>query len=655
MKHVASLILGLFFFLISSSAATAEDIVYTEKQIIRNADFRSSLYTAWHVYGCDVTSLAGKGEEGGGLRMEYLGNDDDRYAFQMLTLPTTLTSARFAFDYQARADIGIGVDDQPVILEVSVASSKDFDSENLEENSPLTHLGVLFTETISAEFEWRSQAAELDPTLIEEMQEAHAAGEHLFLQFAQRKTSTYYKHGFYVDIDNVALSVSGRQEIPVMKGRIAYMEKNEAGASFAISTYDPNTDQAERIWTHPKGKFDKYSNLAWKPDGTELAFVSDHDFNFSIFRADIFAIRPDGSGLHRLPGYPLQEDVNDGRFPKVTVQGAIRADSGTSGARYTIIMGIQGTDKGQMVVVSEGETVSFTIPEVPVIGDPAVFDQPIILQYWGGGCSAGIEYAFPSGLVAGGSVDLGTFSFFAANCAGIITNAYPTDLSWKRDGSEIGFAFAPLGLRKFSVDATTEFEIIDMDPNGGSLSSNLAWSPVDDRFLYEDFEIVGANHRLFIAEEGGEPSLLLEDYNGYVTPVWLPDGSGFLYVGEVGAGIDEEIFEYDLTNGKSTRLTYFKDLTIDTLSISPDGRHIVFEIKEMDLYPVTSRLWIMDRLNPVEIWPITDGGNYINPDWSRKDVVLNDTPPDDDENEDNGNGRSGGGGSGGCFILNSRP
>jgi hypothetical protein len=84
------------------------------------------------------------------------------------------------------------------------------------------------------------------------------------------------------------------------------------------------------------------------------------------------------------------------------------------------------------------------------------------------------------------------------------------------------------------------------------------------------------------------------------------------------------------------------------LSLSPNGFHIVFEIQDRNSYPSTSALWIMDRTNPVEIWPITDGGSYINPDWSRKDVVLDSDPDDDTPQNDNSSKGSVGGG--GCFV-----
>jgi Tol biopolymer transport system component len=649
-NHFNRIIVALLVSVLAQ-AAGAQDIVYTDKEIARNGDFADSLYTAWHEYWCDVYSQARRGDEGYGLRMMDLSNEDDHYAFQLLTLPTELSSARLAFDYRAEADVGIGIDGQPVILEASIASSKGFDSENLQETPPLTELGTLFSETITTEFDWRSQAVDVDAALIAKMQAAHAAGEHVFLKVSQKKSGTYDKHGFYADIDNVSFKVSGTQKVSELHGTIAYLEENDDGDPFAIGTLDPNTNETQTIWTHPDGHFGHFSNLTWKPDGTELAFLSDHDFQFSIFRDDIYAIRPDGSGLRHLPGY---REVDDENLPRVTVSGAIEADTGVSGASYSIIMGIQGTDKGQMIIVSEGETVSFTIPDVPVLDDPNVFNQPLILQYWGGGCSAGIEYAFPVGMVSNGKVDIGTTTFFAANCCGILTGYRPSDLSWKYDGSEIGFAL--IGLWKMPVDTTAGFAIEELEPYGSGLSSNLAWSPVDDRYLYEDMDYRTTHAQLFLAREGGEPELILDDYNGFVTPVWLPDASGFLYVGLPDSGFDDTIYLHDLASGEDTRLTYFKFEQIDTLSLSPDGRHIVFELQDRSAYPSRSGLWIMDRSNPVEIWPITEGGSYINPDWSRTDVVLDDDSADDsdDDNSDDDSGKDAsgsGGGGGGCFIT----
>src|SRR5687767_5293459 len=65
-----------------------------------------------------------------------------------------------------------------------------------------------------------------------------------------------------------------------------------------IRLINPDGTNDRRIWTHPDAKeplglFD----LAWRPDGKELAFSSAHATLFSVYHADIYSIRPDGSSF----------------------------------------------------------------------------------------------------------------------------------------------------------------------------------------------------------------------------------------------------------------------------------------------------------------------------------------------------------------------
>ena len=62
---------------------------------------------------------------------------------------------------------------------------------------------------------------------------------------------------------------------------------------------------------------------------------------------------------------------------------------------------------------------------------------------------------------------------------------------------------------------------------------------------------------------------------------------------------------------------------------------------------------VVKSVSPFEIWPITDGGSYINPDWSRTNVgnddanIPDDAPlPEPPDGEDSGRG-------GGCFIMDA--
>ena len=47
-------------------------------------------------------------------------------------------------------------------------------------------------------------------------------------------------------------------------------------------------------------------------------------------------------------------------------------------------------------------------------------------------------------------------------------------------------------------------------------------------------------------------------------------------------------------------MTYFSNEVINSFSISADGRHIVFEMRNTVRSPYESDLWILDRLNPAD-------------------------------------------------------
>ena len=654
----------------------AEDIVYTDRDIIRNGDFEENLYTAWHTFWCDMDSDSDAFSGSYVLSLDDLDRTHDHYCFQMLAIPSKLDTASIHFHYRSVENYNSG--DSAVELQVAIASAKYIDSANLEENPPLSTIGVIFSETIDSTFEWREFSTDVEPSIIEGMQAAHDAGEFVFLVFSQILTGP--SSGFALQIDDLSFTVNGTQHVPQMEGKIAYHETNEEGTPVSVALFDPNTREVDTIWTHPDGEFGHWSNITWHPDATSMAFISDHDFNFSIFRADIFSIKPDGTGLHRVPDFLTQEDIEDGDYPRVTVNGVLEFDDGySSGTSYYVILGIQGTDKGAVLSGSSGDRVSFSIPDVPVLGNQDSFDQMFVLQYSSGYCSMGIEYYPGMGIVVGDVVDVGTVKLFGANCIGLLTANHPHNLSYNHDGNEIGFTYS--GLWKVNVNATEEFEITELNPpGGGNLNTAFAYSPVDNRYLYTDYNLVSGGDRLFLAAEGQEAELLIERDINDANPVWLPDGSGFIYAGppdDAAVSFDDNIFHYDLTTGEKQRLTYFSREQIHELAISPDGRYVLFEFGD---YAYTD-FWILDRLNPVEIWPANENSNCAYPAWSPKDVVLNsdddtsdndnddensdedgDTDDSDDGSEnDNGNENSDGddgsdggdGDGGGCFVSTS--
>jgi Tol biopolymer transport system component len=138
-------------------------------------------------------------------------------------------------------------------------------------------------------------------------------------------------------------------------------------------------------------------------------------------------------------------------------------------------------------------------------------------------------------------------------------------------------------------------------------------------------------------DEGREAQLLVEGVRD-VSPAWLLDGSGFIFVDDDFGSSGDNIYSYDLNTRESEQLTYFNEVLISNIRISSDSGHILFT-RCSD--PSHCSLWIMDRLNPVEMWPITDEGHIDSPDWSRVEVAGSNSQNNDSDDS---------GGSGGCFI-----
>jgi hypothetical protein len=83
-------------------------------------------------------------------------------------------------------------------------------------------------------------------------------------------------------------------------GTIAYVRN---GAE--IRLIEANGSNDRRLWTHPDAKKELgIFDVAWRPDGKELAFSSGHAAVTSLYHSDLYAIRPDGTGFRKLTNPP---------------------------------------------------------------------------------------------------------------------------------------------------------------------------------------------------------------------------------------------------------------------------------------------------------------------------------------------------------------
>src|SRR5690349_15623452 len=84
------------------------------------------------------------------------------------------------------------------------------------------------------------------------------------------------------------------------QGTIAYIR---GGTEIRLIGPDGKNDR--QLWTHPDASFDLGLNdVAWRHDGKELAFSSSHEAPYSLYHADIYCIKPDGTGYRKLTNGP---------------------------------------------------------------------------------------------------------------------------------------------------------------------------------------------------------------------------------------------------------------------------------------------------------------------------------------------------------------
>ena len=152
---------------------------------------------------------------------------------------------------------------------------------------------------------------------------------------------------------------------PPSSGAIAYVRGE---TEIRIVNADGSGDR--QLWTHSDlrpglGIFE----LAWKPDGSELAFSSGHEASSSPYMADIYTIKRDGSGLRRITNPP--ERAGLGRFPKGSVTVNVSNFLSAADSPGSVIIYVVGADEPQQVFITAGDTKAVTFKSVADFGRQA--------------------------------------------------------------------------------------------------------------------------------------------------------------------------------------------------------------------------------------------------------------------------------------------
>ncbi len=379
------------------------------------------------------------------------------------------------------------------------------------------------------------------------------------------------------------------------RANIAYIRN---GAEIRVIDSNGNNDRL--LWTHPDAKeplglFD----LAWRPDGKELAFSSAHEAVYSFYHADIYSIKPDGSGFRKITNAPDRKQFD--QFKKgsvtVTVRNMQYSFQQTQASQGIFMINIIGADEPVQITLPPGSSKTITFKSVADFGNKAqalvAINGPIRWFMPGTDVKAGQSVKAPDLLISGNGIEMmGAFR--------------PV---WKQDGSMISYrdgnclvkiipAYPPVG----EVTFKQLFE--GKNPMG---TCTWDWGPVkgmENQIIYtenESNEVSG----IYIMKEGNlhDPKTFLAKFANYQYQIahdlkWLPDGSGVLFSATNLMMDAANIFKYDFKTKQTTQVTKLEGSFARRFTISPNGQWIVYE-----------KAKTKDGYDDVDIWIIKSDGN----------------------------------------------
>ena len=372
------------------------------------------------------------------------------------------------------------------------------------------------------------------------------------------------------------------------RGAIAYVKNDQ----LRLIEADGGNDRL--VWALPDTTY-RISGVAWRPDGGEIAFSSDHEMAYSLYERDIYAIRPDGTGLRKLTNAPLHAELA-GR-PRGTV--TVRVQNNTfDGGPYFVY--VTGAEEPQLVTVPAAGSVRVTFTDVADLG-AGVGQQAVVIsginRWWDAAAQADVR--------PGASVDAGTITISA-----FPIEHFGADVPfWRGDGSAVGFIGLPTCLLQRTPVAPAPgshyAELVAADAWDSVCGAD--WAPtagLHDQLLLadgRDYVSEGVTHIHRVVEGSGSRNAPLVSFDDYVQVVdirWKPDGSGFMVARHDGlTDMDINVYAYDFDGAGLTKVTDFEGEFVRSFSISPDGEHIVFERitggDPYDLRSLRSDLWVM--------------------------------------------------------------
>jgi TolB protein len=376
-----------------------------------------------------------------------------------------------------------------------------------------------------------------------------------------------------------------------------------------IRTINPDGANDRQLWTHRDlheelGLFE----LAWKPDGTQLAFSSAHEATSSLYLADIYTINRDGSGLQKLTNPPARSEFS--KYPRGSVTVTINNYQDAAAGSGTFIVYVAGADEPQQIVLPAGSSKTVVFRSVADFGNHA---QPVVAMFgkyrWfttGVDVHAGRNVTSPAFNITGKGYEmLGAFR--------------PV---WRSDGSRISYRSGLCIVSSISTKVTPGEYSFNPFFGGKNPMGTCTWdwgptAASANQVIYSENSSGSSVYQM--AEGAPHPGAKLVqfsdiDYQLLFDLHWLPDSSGFLYSTVDLYRESANIFRYDFATKQSTQVTKLSKEFARAFSISPDGQTIVFE-----------RCPTADEDKGCDLWMISTNGsgqkllvrNGLRPAWGR--------------------------------------
>ncbi len=389
-------------------------------------------------------------------------------------------------------------------------------------------------------------------------------------------------------------------------GTIAYVR---AGNQIRLIEPDGSNDRA--IWSTPAGDAAApftITSLDWRPDAGELAFASDHERLHSYWGRDLYALRPNGSGLRKLTNGPSQAEL--AAFPKGSV--TLTVSNLRGGGPYFVY--VAGAAEPQTVGGGAGSSQTLTFNNVADWGPGRV--QGVVAFF---GPNRWFSSAFAD-VQAGKTVNAGTL--LISGTGSTTFGAYLP--SWRSDGTKIGFQQGCGAIKQVAAEPPPgQLGEVAAAPNVAGVTCLSDWAPqpgIANPLLYADLFLEGHIYRTSEGSTGAGELLVTHAAADLLLDLqWLPDGSGFVYVLATDFTVATQtwrtanLYLYRFATRVSTPLTSFSGELVRSAAVSPDGQSIVFE--RAATYAGASDLWLI-RQDGSNMRLLVSGG--AQPDWSQR-------------------------------------